>query len=149
MSESKQVLKSLQQRVVQSQASSFIRSKRHCPCCAKQRGIKGRHSIQYRTLFGIVVIESPRLYHCDCDEQSKGTFSLLKQWLPEHISPELKYIETKWASLMSYGMTADLLKDILPVSSTLNASTVKNHLESVACKMEKELKEKPAVYIGC
>ncbi len=50
---------------------------------------------------------------------------------------------------MSYGMTADLLKDILPVSNTLNASTVKNHLADVATKMEKELKEKPEVYIGC
>lgn len=149
LSESKQTLKSLQQLIVQSQASCFIESNRRCPCCEKRRRVKGQHSIQYRTLFGIVVIESPRLYHCECDDENKGSFSLLKQFLPEHMSPELKYIETKWASLMSYGMTADLLKDILPVSSTLNASTVKIHLESVACRMEKELKEKPEVTIGC
>ena len=32
---------------------------------------------------------------------------MLTDWLPEHNSPELQYIETKWASLMSYGLSAD------------------------------------------
>ncbi len=147
--ESKEVLKKLQQFIVQTQAQSFIEKNRECPFCNNNRRIKGNHSIQYRTLFGIVVINSPRFHHCDCDKLSKGTFSLLSQWLPEHVSPELKYIEAKWASLMSYGLTADLLKDLLPVSSTLNASTVKNHLFSVASKMEADLKEKSVVAIGC
>jgi hypothetical protein len=30
-------------------------------------------------------------------------FSLLAELLPERISPELLFLETKWASLMSYG----------------------------------------------
>ncbi|MCP4412038.1 MAG: ISKra4 family transposase [Gammaproteobacteria bacterium] len=147
--ESKQVLKKLQQFIVQTQAQTFVETERKCPSCNKNRRIKGNHCIQYRTLFGIVVIQSPRFYHCVCDESRKGTFSLLKRLLPEHISPELKYIEAKWASLMSYGLTAELLKDILPVSSTLNASTVKNHLFEVASKMEADLKERPDVDIGC
>jgi len=149
LDESKQVLKKLQQFIVQTQARSFIEKNRECPSCNNNRRIKGNHSIQYRTLFGIVVINSPRFHHCDCDNLCNGTFSLLSQWLTEHVSHELKYIETKWASLMSYGLTADLLKDLLPVSSTLNASTVKNHLFSVASKMEIDLKEKPDVAIGC
>lgn len=149
LSDSKQLLKKLQQVMIQTQAQYFINANRRCSNCDKNRRIKGYHTIQYRTLFGIVSMNSPRYYHCSCDDTKEGTFSLLKQWLPEHISPELKYIETKWASLMSYGMTADLLKDILPVSHTLNASTVKNHLEDIAKKMETELKEKPDVYIGC
>jgi hypothetical protein len=48
---------------------------------------------------------------------------VLNGWLPEHNSPELQYIETKWASLMSYGMTVDLLTDVLPVNECLNAET--------------------------
>lgn len=146
LSDSKQLLKKLQQVMIQTQALAFVNANRRCSECDKNRRIKGHHSIQYRTLFGIVSIDSPRYYHCTCDNK-EGTFSLLKQWLPEHISPELKYIETKWASLMSYGMTANLLKDILPVSHTLNASTVKNHLEDIAKKMETELKEKPDVIV--
>jgi len=36
-------------------------------------------------------------------------------------------IETKWASLVSYGLTAQALKDFRPVDVTLNATTVQNH----------------------
>ena len=61
LAESKDALRNLQRLMVQSQALNFIDTNRPCPCCAKQRRIKGHHSIQYRTLFGIVVIESPRL----------------------------------------------------------------------------------------
>ncbi len=149
LSESKQILKKLQGFIIQTQAQSFIDANHQCRTCDKNLRVKGHHAIQYRTLFGIVTINSPRYYRCPCEATSKGAFSLLKQWLPEHISPELKYIETKWASLMSYGLTADLLKDILPVSSALNAATIKNHLHDVASRMEKDLGEKPEVYIGC
>ena len=43
------------------------------------------------------------------------TFSPLAEMLPEHTSPELLFLETKWASLMSYGMTSKLLQDVLPI----------------------------------
>jgi hypothetical protein len=33
--------------------------------------------------------------------------------LPNHTLPELLFLETKWASLMSYGMTSKLLQDVL------------------------------------
>jgi hypothetical protein len=33
-------------------------------------------------------------------------------------------METKWASLVSYGLTAQALKDFLPVDATLNATAV-------------------------
>ena len=41
--------------------------------------------------------------------------------LTERMAPELLYLETRWASLVSYGMTADLLKDVLPIGSTADA----------------------------
>ena len=36
-------------------------------------------------------------------------------------------METKWASPVSYGLTAQALKDFLPVDATLNATTIQNH----------------------
>ncbi len=41
---------------------------------------------------------------------------------------------TKWASLVPYGMTAELLRDVLPVGEPLNAGTIRNHLQAVAPK---------------
>lgn len=30
-------------------------------------------------------------------------------------APELQYLQAKWASLMSYGLTVDLLEEVLPI----------------------------------
>ena len=49
------------------------------------------------------------------------------------------YLETRWASLVSYGMTAGLLKDILPISGTVDASTIRRHLHKVATRHEADL----------
>jgi hypothetical protein len=96
-----------------------------------------------------IAIPSVRLYHCACDESAAKTFSPLEQWLPEHVSPELQYIETKWASLMSYGLTSQLLQDVLPLNATQNAATVRNHLHRVAQRQEDELVDKPECISGC
>ena len=143
LQESKALLKTLQKMIVSHQAEHFTKAHTACPHCQKKRQTKGHHTILFRTLFGTVSIPSLRVYRCNCEDSKTKTVSLLTDWLPEHNSPELQYIETKWASLMSYGLTADLLKDILPVSNTLNASTVRNHLHSIAKRQEKELEGKP------
>jgi hypothetical protein len=59
--------------------------------------------------------------------------------LTECVAPELLYLETRWASLMSYGMTADLLRDVLPIGSTADASTIRRHLHKVANRHEADL----------
>jgi len=66
-------------------------------------------------------------------------FSPISRWLLDKNSPELQYIETKWASLISYQLTAKMLQDVLPVGETENASTVRNHLQKIAKRKEKEL----------
>ena len=132
LSESKQLLKRLQQIIIHKQANQYASSHRQCPYCNKKRRIRGSYSIQYRTLFGIVTLPNLRLYHCRCRPQTVKTFSLLSGWLSEHNSPELLYIEMKWASLMSYGMTFDLLKDVLPVNDGLHSETVRHHLHKTA-----------------
>ena len=135
--------------MVLSQAEQYTQSHKACPCCHKNRRIKGYHNIQYRTLFGTVIIHSLRLYHCQCSDALTKTFSLLTAWLPEHISHELQYIETKWASYMSLTKTAALLKDVLPMNATHNDHTVRNHLHKVAQRQESELAEKPPCISSC
>nr|ULG19808.1 ISKra4 family transposase ISXne1 [Yersinia frederiksenii] len=144
----KQLLKSVQQSVIQKQADQSIQSHINCPDCQVPRRIKGRHSIQYRTLFGIIPVSGLRVYRCHCEKKTTKTVSLLNDWVGEHTHPELKYIETKWASMIPYGLTADLLKDILPVGERFNASTVRNHLCQVAKRLEAELATQPDVLSG-
>lgn len=56
-----------------------------------------------------------RFFNCECpNPMSIRTFSPLAQLLTERTAPELLYLETKFASLMSYGLTVNLFKEILP-----------------------------------
>jgi hypothetical protein len=149
LAESKQLLKTLQQQIVELQSSQFIKSQKRCPCCEKNRRLKEHRNLYCRTVFGIVSLSSPRLYYCHCEKRNRQSFSVLSQWLPEPVSPELQYLEAKWASLMSYNLTAERLKDVLPIGDTLNAATIRNHLAKVAHRQDAELEGKAGHITGC
>ena len=51
---------------------------------------------------------------------------------------------------MSYGLTVQLLEELLPIGADVNAATVKNHLHSFAQRLEGELGEEQRMFIeGC
>lgn len=136
---SKALLLSLQQEIVATQTAAFCADHSTCSCCAGRLRRKGSKAIQYRTVFGDITIDSPRFYHCRCHTSSAQTFSPLTELLPHHVAPEMLWLETKWASLVPYGVTVDLLKDVLPIDKRLNPETVRRHLGRVAMRMEGEL----------
>lgn len=150
LDEAKTVLKNIQERVVTAQTQAYLQDQKQCEHCGAQRRNKDSRTVTFRTLFGKLRLQSPRLYHCPCRAQEGKTFSPLTQLLPERTSPELLFLESKWASLVSYGMTAKLIQDVLPVHETFNEATVRNHLLKVAERNEEGLGEERHSYItGC
>ena len=65
-----------------------------------------------RTPFGTLRVESPRWWHCGCVPRVARTFSPLAAILPQRITPELSYLQARFAALVSYGLSADLLGEI-------------------------------------
>jgi len=150
VAESKALLQSLQEVVVEWQMQTYLESQRHCPECGKLRHSKGTHHTAFRTVFGTIPVESPRLEHCSCQAHDTQSFSPLAVLLPEHTTPELLYLESKWAALASYGMTVKMLEDVLPMSEPLQPVTIRNHVLKLAERLENELGEEQGVYIqGC
>src|SRR5262249_13571330 len=150
LEEAKTILERIQQRIVEQQATEYLHTQRHCPHCGHKRYHKGNHTVTIRTLFGKLRLKSPRFYHCQCQLHPTQTFSPLAEWLPERSTPELLYLETRWASLISYGMTTNLLADVLPIGKHLNAATVRNHLHAVAERTEAKLGDEQTCFIdGC
>ena len=139
LDEAKELLGRLQERIVAAQAAAFVEDSRCCLRCSSRLWSKGRTSFLFRTPFGDVPVESPRLKRCKCGAAGSATYSPLSELFSSHVAPEMLYLETKWASLVSFETTAGLLKDVLPVGATLNAETVRNHLHQVASRMEEEL----------
>lgn len=150
LGEAKDLLSHLQQRVVQAQAANYVAGRRCCPHCSRPFRSKGHYPICFRTPFGTVVLPSPRFHRCGCQPTNGKTFSPLTALFTEHTAPELLYLETKWASLVAYEMSVDLLKDVLPIGAKANAETVRNHLHKIAARAEAELGEERACFIeGC
>jgi hypothetical protein len=137
--EAKAALVGIQGGVVTAQAASFLARHRCCDLCGSLLLSKGPGRTRFRTAFGTIALPSPRFHRCRCQPGAAKTFSPLNLLLTEHIAPELLYLETRWASLVSYGMTADLLKDVLPIDSTADASTIRRHLHKVATRHEADL----------
>ena len=76
------------------------------------------------------------------------SFSPLAELLPERTAPELRYLQSKWASLVSYGLTVDLLEEVLPIQT--NVATVFLNLHQVAERLEGELGEEQFMFVeGC
>ena len=117
LAEGKAVLQALQEVVVEWQMHTYLQQQRPCPHCGKAARSKGVHHTVFRTVFGTLPVDSPRLYHCPCQPHTTTSFSPLATLLPERTTPDLLYLETKWAALMSYGLTVKLLQDVLPSTS--------------------------------
>src|SRR5690349_15187124 len=143
LAEAKALLAGVQQRLVTAQAASYAARHRGCPVCGRPRCSKGPYPILFRTAFGVVPLASPRFHRCRCQPAQPKTVSPLTALLTEHTAPELLYLETRWASLLSYGLTAELLQEVLPIGRGANASTIRSHLHRVAARQEADLGAEP------
>src|SRR5450631_2938829 len=92
-----------------------------------------------KTVFGPVEVANPRWNHCPCQSHGPKTFRPMRIWLQGRTSPELIYLETKWASLIPFAKVVDLLKEVLPLDDAENQETVRNHLQATAERIEQEL----------
>jgi nucleotidyltransferase/DNA polymerase involved in DNA repair len=113
LAEAKDLLQRVQKVLIEEQARRCLAERIACPQCHRPRGHKDSKTIVMRTLFGTVRLSSPRWYHCSCQAQPTRTFSPLAAALPERTTPELRYLQSKFAGLVSYGQSATLLAETL------------------------------------
>jgi hypothetical protein len=150
LAEAKALLQGVQRTIVAEQTTAYLEAHRPCPACQAPRRCKGHHPLVYRTVFGKLTLPSPRWYMCRCQTTEPRRFSPLAELLQEHTAPELLYLEAKFAALMSYGVTVNVLGELLPMGAQLNATTVQRHLLRVAERVEQELGEEQVMFVeGC
>jgi hypothetical protein len=151
LAEAKGLLRGVQETMVAEQVAAFEAQQTCCPECGQPRRRNGRHEIVYRTLFGKVRLKSSRFYACSCQGAPPRTsLSPLAERLTERTAPELAYLESKFAALMSYGLTVELLAEILPLGAELAKTSVRRQVQHVAERTESELGEEQFSFIeGC
>src|SRR5713101_5026286 len=147
LAESKQLLSTLQRHLLQQQVNTFLDTCSDCPDCGTPLHLKARSRRSLRTLFGTFQFDSPRLEHCDCTRRKTASFRPLAALLTESVAPELLYMEAKWSSLVSYGMSLDALQDFLPLDLSLDVKTVRYDTLKVAKRLEAELGDEQSGFI--
>jgi hypothetical protein len=157
LDEAKDVLAKIQTALVTTQATRFLQQHSFCPDCRMPYPKNGVHQITFRTLFGTIKLASQRFYSCSCHQakarrqgQKQISVSPLAKLLPERTAPEFTYLQTKWAAVMSYGRTAELLQEVFPLEKRISTATLSTHVQQVATRMDGELGDEQSSFIeGC
>ncbi len=141
LSEGKALLAGVQDFVIAQQTNEYLEQQRACPDCGRQHTTKDSGSTPIKTVFGPMRVANPRWNRCPCQGDGSQTFRPMRAWLQGQTSPEMVYLETKWASLIPFAKVADLLQEVLPIEDSVNSETVRNHLQATAERIERELGE--------
>src|SRR5262249_54581959 len=83
LKEAKQLLNTIQKRLLHHQVEAFLDGYSTCPDCGAVLKAKGYHTRSFRTLFGTFKLASPRLFHCRCRRRKTTSFRPLSSLLPE------------------------------------------------------------------
>ncbi|UUZ76922.1 ISKra4 family transposase [Polaromonas sp. P1(28)-13] len=137
LAEGKALLAAAQHHLVNGQCQGIASAHAHCEHCGARLGVKGWHQRQIRTVFGLVKVQSPRVRHCRCSGKATGaSFSPLTQVVPTSMTPELEYLQVKWAAHLSYAAATALLSEVLPVADTISVSGMKRRVRVVGAALE-------------
>jgi len=92
---------------------------------------KGHYRVRFRSLFGDVPLRVGRLLACPCQGGDEAKSSAVLELGGNPVAPELAYLTARYAALVPLGKVAALLSELLPVSGTQHASTVRNRTRRV------------------
>jgi hypothetical protein len=140
--EAHQLLRQLQTVVLREQAARFVEYASRCRQCGSRLGVKDTKTVGYRTVYGKVQLESPRLYsacgRCGFHVTPARSFSPLADALPERTHPQWLWLQSRYAAVMSYRQAQTFLRDAFPAGSSLPVSSMKVNVLHTGQRLEAE-----------
>ena len=149
LAEAHELLAAVQEALVTAQVTCALGQQRYCPDCGRSFRRKDVKKVHLTTLFGAVDVDSPRYLTCLCKADGPATFSPLSGILAEHTTPEMVYIQARFAAVMSYGQAAALLAEVFPLGRTLRAARVREQVHRVAARLDAELGPEDTAGFSC
>ena len=116
LAEGRALLAEVQWLLVSEQAAGWMESQLICDLCGSMLAHKDARSIVLRTVFGKVDVPSPRLWACNCEAkqgQPRRSVSPLCKAVHLRVTPELEYLQAKWAAHLPYRQATELLREVL------------------------------------
>ena len=121
--EAKQLLARVQHEISTAQAREHAVQRPVCPCGDGVCRVKDYRDHAVATLFGQVILRLPRFRCAMC-----GRIETSINW-PSHCrsTPELDRIRAHLSALITYRVSADLLKHMFPVDAGVDPRTLRRH----------------------
>jgi hypothetical protein len=136
LDEAKRLTAALQAEMVPAQVAEVGERRRACEACGRRLAGKGHYGAMFRSLFGDVPVRVRRLLACACRGEGEAKSSAaLALGNGAVVAPELAYVTARYAAMVPFGKVAALLSDLLPVSGTQHASTVRNRTLRVGAEV--------------
>jgi hypothetical protein len=95
-----------------------------------------------RTVYGKVTMKSLRLWSCACQGTAQAKQRVvhpLSKVLARRVTPELEYLEAKWAAHLSYRQATNMLKEVLPLDDGISSSGIRNRILDLGKQLDAEI----------
>ena len=142
LAESRALLAEVQSTLVSQQVAGWICGETDCRRCGSALCRKESRSIVLRTVFGKVTVKSPRLWSCTCQAAPgapRRSISPLCTALPRRVTPELEYLQVKWAAHLPYRAATALLREVLPLDKGISFSGTRQRIRVVGKELDAEV----------
>ncbi len=142
LSEGRALLVEVQAGLVERQTADWIAEQAACTCCGAMLAHKDSRTIVMRTVFGKVAIPSPRWRACRCGAkrgEPRRSYSSMTTALPRRVTPELEYLQAKWAAHLPYRQATELLCEVLPLDKALSLGSIRRGMIDAGRAIDAEI----------
>src|SRR5450631_233733 len=137
LEEAKALLMAIQWEFVAAQSAEIVENARVCGKCGSRLNIKDWKRRGVHTLFGHVLLQSPRVISCACSGNAARAITPLKGWLAR-TSQELLYHAARLGSTHSYREAAAILHELLGVHPAFGHCGVWKAVLEAGARLDRE-----------
>ena len=142
LAEGRSLLAKVQSVLVAKQVTGWSSGQTHCRRCRAALSHKDSRSTVLRTIYGKVTVKSPRLWSCACQQTSSSPRQVihpLSKALPSRVTPELEYLQAKWAAHLPYRQATSMLKEVLPLDKGISFSGTRDRIRVLGMQIDADI----------
>lgn len=142
LAEGRLLLAKLQAELVSKQVDRWLSGQTHCRRCGAALSHKDSRSTVLRTVYGKVRVKSPRLWSCACQQTARTPRRVmhpLSKALTSRVTPELEYLQAKWAAYLPYRQATAMLKEVLPLDKGISFSGTRDRIHALGKELDADI----------
>ena len=131
LAEGRSLLAKVQAELISKQVQWWLSGQTRCQKCGAALNHKDSRSTVLRTVYGKVTVKSPRLWSCACQGTARTEQRVvhpLSKALTRRVTPELEYLQAKWAVHLPYRQATNMLKEVLPLDKGISSSSTRDRI---------------------